>query len=180
MYNETVISLAYTDGELLARRFSFCVLKNMKKIPLTRGKYALVDEDDYEVLSKSKWSLHSAGYAIRSANRKLVYMHRLVTGAKNGEYVDHINGNKLDNRRGNLRICTCVQNFWNNKVHSKATGYKGVWKNTGKRHRFAAVISVNYKRIYLGNFKTKEEAAKAYNEAAKRYKGEFAVLNVVL
>ena len=159
----------------------------MKKIKLTRGRETLVDDDDFQKFYKYlglSWCCSSHGYATASKMENRVttnfYLHRLVVGAKRGEMVDHINHDKLDNRKENLRLCTPAQNNWNRKVKkSKRTGYIGVWKDYGKRYGFSAMITVNGKRTYLGRFNTKEKAALAYNEAAVRLKGEFAVLNVV-
>lgn len=158
----------------------------MKEILLGNGEKTLVDDEDYKKFVNYlgvSWSKTSHGYV---ATKKMVnyrvthfYLHRLVIDAKDGETVDHINRNRLDNRKSNLRICTQAQNCWNNDKKSKRSGYKGVWKDYGKRHGYSAVITVSGERTYLGHFDTKEKAALAYNEAAVNLKGEFAVLNVV-
>lgn len=145
----------------------------VKQIPLTQGKFALVDAEDYEWLMGYKWMFNSGGYAIRYTP-----MHRAIIDAPTHLVVDHINGNRLDNRKCNLRICTRAENHRNTKGHhNRSAKYKGVvrWRN-----KFKARIRINYKLIYLGLFSTQKEAALAYNEAAKKYFGRFARLNEVI
>jgi hypothetical protein len=157
----------------------------MKEIPLTRGKTAIVDDADYEWLSQWKWCAGVGGsgtkcYAVRHQGtgikkRKMVLMHRIITNTPDGMECDHINGNSLDNRRENLRICTHMENIRNRPLSkNNTTGYKGV---VSRRGRYMVTIRLDYKRIYLGDFDTAEEAACAYDEAAKRYYGVFAKLN---
>jgi hypothetical protein len=146
----------------------------MKTIPLSQGKYAVVDEKDYEFLSQWKWSL-SNGYAVRGeykkGKRKTIYMHRLITGFKT---TDHINRNSLDNRRANLRECTVAQNAHNRvKQKNNTSGYKGVYFHKLENKWMSAIIS-NGKRIHLGYFSQKKEANEAYKKAALIYHGEFA------
>jgi len=150
---------------------------------------ALVDDDDFEELNQWKWSVVKSGdnyYAMRSkylgkvdGKMKFLHfsMHRVITNAKKCEQIDHINGNGLDNRKNNLRACTQSENQ-RNRSHTKnnTTGYKGVHPN---RERFRASIQVNKKDIHIGYYKTPIEAATAYNNAALKYHGEFARLNVI-
>lgn len=146
-----------------------------------------VDDDIYECYKDYKWSLDGKGYpkvTVPSLTNRSGYttlkLHRLITKPKSGEQVDHINGNKLDNRRSNLRLCNNSQNQMN---QSKKKGvfrsdYKGVcWKK--QQGKWYARIGVNYKRIHLGYFNTEKEAALAYNAAALKYFGEFARLNII-
>lgn len=156
----------------------------MKKIKLTQGKVALVDDEDFEELNKHKWFIYSIGYAARyirinKTKRKMISMHRIIMGRPAGMEVDHINHNILDNRKKNLRIVTHGQNMYNMKLSkSNTSGYKGVsWSKTAKK--WSGLIQVNNKSIWLGNFKIKEDAAMAYNEAARKYHGEFAKLNKI-
>lgn len=154
----------------------------MKKIKLTQEKYAMVDDDDYEFLSQFNWYAfknHGTYRAVRCASglKRTVYMSRDLMKPLSGMVVDHINGDTLDNRKCNLRVCTSAENIRNRKLHKNSiSGYKGVRKQ-GKNWR--ATIRANDKRIFLGVFNTKEEAAAAYNEASKKYHGEFARINTI-
>lgn len=155
----------------------------MKTIPLTRGKVALVDDEDYEDIAADTWHCNNSGYAVRNRPRSdqktfgcKEHMHRRIMGldAKDSREVDHINGNPLDNRRANLRVCTHAENT-RNQIPRKgnASGLKGVYwhKETGK---WRALIKAGGRSVSLGLFKTKEQAHQAYCEAAKKYFGEFA------
>lgn len=147
-----------------------------KEIPLTQGKVALVDDEDYEWLTQWKWHYSARGYAVRSCREpkpQSVRMHRVIVGAEPSEEVDHINGDKLDNRRCNLRKCTHAENMRNMKFRD-GVSHKGI-----KRHKskWAAQITVNGKHIYLGLFNTEVEAAKAYDAAAREHFAEFAKTN---
>jgi hypothetical protein len=159
----------------------------MKKIPLTQGKFAIVDDEDYELLSQRKWCAIKWGNtfaAITNGQKnikghpEMIYMHRLIIGLKKGQrlQVDHINHNGLDNRGCNLRLCTAQQNQWNyTKASNKSSKYKGVCRH--KCGGWTAYINKNKKLIYLGYFKTEIEAAETYNAKAKELFGEFAKLN---
>jgi hypothetical protein len=154
-----------------------------KMIPLNGGKTALVDDADYEYLSQWKWQYN--GYAMRLTSRSLpinrttVLMHRVIMDAPHGMEVDHINGNKLDNRRSNLRICTSTENKHNRGVYrNSTTGSKGVTFNKREKKFKVSIRIGNGKRLHLGYFTNLGEATRAYDEAAKKYHGEFARLNV--
>jgi hypothetical protein len=151
----------------------------MKEIPITRGKVALVDDEDYEYLTQTSWCCLNNGYAMRGRKDVPELMHRIIMNAKDREYVDHINHNRLDNRKCNLRIATKTQNEANKKLQRNSTsGYKGV--SLEKRtNRWVAYIGSNKNRKYLGLYASKEEAAKAYNKAAIELYGEFALLNEI-
>jgi hypothetical protein len=160
----------------------------MKKIELTQGYYTIVDDEDFEMLNKLRWKVKikpsGKRYAEISRNGTTIRMHRFILNLKTNDkkIVDHINGDGLDNRRSNLRICTSFQNQHNRKINKNSTsGYKGVYFEKGKwfSKRWAAQISVNNKHIKLGYFETAEEAARAYNEAAIKYHGEFANINEI-
>lgn len=151
----------------------------MKKIELTRGKVALVDDCDFEFLKQFRWFYATNGYAVRNEKDTQVYMHRVVKMTPRGKETDHINGNKLDNRRENLRECSGAENRWNKGAHrDSASGYKGVffYKKTGK---WEVQIMAKGRRHHLGYFIEKIEAAKAYNAAAIRLHGDFVKLNAV-
>lgn len=155
----------------------------MKEIPLTKGKVALVDDEDFEWLNQWKWYCHSNNYACRRVTKNgkswISYMHKEILDSPGN--TDHINGNGLDNRRSNLRSCTQQQNMRNQRpVRKRASKFKGVY-NTGKGKRKpwrAAIGDCGYKHI--GYFWTQEEAAVAYNKEATRRFGEFANLNEVV
>jgi len=158
-----------------------------RRIPLTQGKYAIVDPEDYHRLRKDKWYAQKGPhtfYAVRSltngknAPRKNAYMHHLVIDIPPGMYCDHINHNGLDNRKANLRPATGTQNVWHRRKFKKPSRskYKGIdWSKDVNRWR--ARIRVNGRRIYLGSFKNEIDAARAYDKAARRYHGQFAALN---
>ena len=155
----------------------------MKKIPLTKGQFTMVDDDMYEELSKYKWCAHwapsiNAFYAVRTAGT-LIHMHRVVMDCQKGLVVDHINHNPLDNQRGNLRICTHGQNLMNRKIGPKnKSGYKGVsWDKVNMKWK--AQISVNNKTRSIGRFIDILDAARAYNKAALKYYGDFAYMNII-
>ncbi len=158
--------------------------KRAKRIPLTKGMFAIVDTENYDNRMKWKWSVlkgKNTWYAIRCIRSKektiYIYMHRLLLDLKKGEKGDHKDHNGLNNRMDNLRKCTHSQNMKNmKKPKNNTSGQKGVSK---ERKGWRAIIIADKKRFYLGNFKTKEEAALAYNEAAKKLHGEFAYLNTI-
>jgi len=154
----------------------------MKEIPLTRGKVTLVDDEDFEWLNQWKWQCSASGYAIRRLPRPIretIWMHREIMHTPKGMDTDHINCNRSDNRRCNLRICTRSQNKANAFIQANNTsGYKGI-KWHGREKLWLAYIQVNGKECYLGSYKTKEDAALAYNNGAIKYFGEFAKINVI-
>ena len=156
----------------------------MIEIPLTQGQVALIDDEDYELVSQYKWYAHwnpdtQSFYAVTKirkpdGTRDMLRMHRLVMNAKKGEYVDHINHDTIDNQKENLRLCSCSENLYNQGCKSSNTsGYKGVnWHKRDKK--WQALIRVSGKRIHLGYFATKEEAYEAYCKAALELHGEFS------
>ena len=161
----------------------------MKTIPLSRGYVALVDDEDYESLSQHKWyaivGRGGRAYARRAirisvGQQKIVPMHRVIMGltANDPRQVDHVNGNGLDNRRCNLRTCTNAENQHNQRpVRGGTSKYKGVsWHIDSGLWR--AYISINKKIRHIGTFKTEIEAARAYDNMAREFFGEFANLNI--
>ena len=165
----------------------------MKEIQLTQGQVALVDDEDYERVSQFKWhALFFPKYAnggrfmaARSCRLlevpRTVLLHRFVMDAQHGQIIDHIDGNPLNNQRGNLRFASHCENGRNNlyllQKHN-TSGFRGVSWNKHK-NKWSAQIKFGGKQSYLGVFTDKLEAAKAYNEAAKKYHGEFATLNPI-
>lgn len=159
----------------------------MKSIPLTQGKVTLVDDEDYEYLNQWKWHTEKSDggntyYAVRNIQlgfkkRTTTKMHRVIMNTPTDMQVDHIDMNGLNNQRSNLRNVTQSQNQRNREVQrNNQTGYKGVGRTKNKR-RFRARIKIGRQSIVLGYFLDAKEAALAYDEAAKKYHGEFARLN---
>ncbi|MHC4424285.1 MAG: HNH endonuclease [Planctomycetota bacterium] len=152
-----------------------------KRIPLTRGKFAIVDDEDHERLKGHKWYLvkgKSTYYAAtRLGNDKIISMHRMIMNLPEGREVDHINHDGLDNQKHNLRICTHKQNCRNRSPNRNSlSSYKGVTRFWGK---WVAILHSEGKHHYLGRYKSEIEAAKAYDAKAQELFGEFACLNFV-
>jgi len=156
-----------------------------RRIPLTQGKYAIVDPEDFERLNKHKWfavkssNTFYAGRTIKAGKKFIsVRMHREIIHPPGHLLVDHINHNGLDNRKANLRPATCAQNTYNRRQFrkDKTSKYTGV---SWRKHKKKWVVIICYKRknIIVGYFKDEKQAAKAYDKAAKKYHGEFASLN---
>ena len=147
--------------------------ENTKTIPLTRDTVAIVDAEDHDVLVNiGKWH-NLRGYAVHGWGGCRVYMHRFVIGTPPDMITDHINGNGLDNRKCNLRIATTRQNRHNSQRRSKS-GYKGVYLRYGK---WVSSIKDRNKQLHLGVFENQGDAARAYDEAARRIFGVFAKTN---
>jgi hypothetical protein len=161
-----------------------------RRIRLTRGQWAKVDPEWYERLKRYKWHVNMEGkggkgyYATRMIRKKgkciKIWMHKVVLPGRKGFVVDHINRDKLDNRRANLRVATPKQNVWNSErgKNQGLSKYKGVtFDRRSKNKKWRAVLCADGKFIRLGYFADEVEAARAYDRAALKYKGEFAVLN---
>jgi hypothetical protein len=169
----------------------------MKKIKIKSDKYpniyTLVDDEDYDYLNQWTWNVSKGKldtlYVVRikcgktRKDQKTISMHRTIMNFPKDKVVDHIDHNALNNQKSNLRICTQTQNKRNSRKRNKCkSSYKGVYCRNQKEKRnklWVARINVNNNVIYIGGYKTEKEAAIAYNEAAKKYFGEFAYLNVI-
>jgi hypothetical protein len=146
---------------------------------LTRGFVATVDKADYESLTQCKWTTLVTGgkaYAIRSHKGRTILMHRQIMNPPPGMVVDHIDGNGLNNRRGNLRICTRRQNVCNSRPRRSRSKYKGV-RYEKRRRTWVAEITHLGRKIYLGSFASETTAAEAYDHKAKELFGHFAKPN---
>jgi len=162
-----------------------------KKIPLTQGKFAIVDDEDYEELNKYKWQARIGAntyYAYRGITKngktKILFMHEQIMNPPKNMDTDHIDRNGLNNRRSNLRICSRSQNMHNIVARGKTSKYKGVsWEigqiYKGKQYpgRWRAGIKQDYKTYHLGSFNSEIEAAKAYDRKAIELYKEFANTN---
>lgn len=147
----------------------------MKTISLGNDRYTIVDDADFFFLSQWRW-YYNKHYAFRMDANTMVYMHRLIMGNPKGYEVDHINNDKLDNRRENLRLVTRSVNEQNKPSPNGTSKFKGVhW--AGKARKWRAGIKVNYRMIHLPYFESEEDAARAYDRAARLYFGELAYQN---
>ncbi len=145
-------------------------------VPLGNKIYALVSPEDYPQVMEHSWTLHSGGYAKAGGAKFSGYLHRFIMGSPPNLEIDHVNKNKLDCRRENLRVCTSQENKWNTRPRNKTSKYKGVsWSKVVKKWR--SVIKRGGKTTTLGFFNKEAEAATAYDHTAKEFGGEFAYLN---
>lgn len=161
----------------------------MKEIPLTQGKFSIVNDIDYAFLMQRKWYF-SKGYAVRHSRksdgfhtRKSIYMHRIVLSRKLGhsdfENGDHKNRERLDNRRGNLRPATYPQDKANTKIRGGSSKFKGVCWRKDKKKWHVQIGFHGSRNRHVGYFNDEIEAAKAYNKVALEYFGNFACVNSV-
>lgn len=154
----------------------------MKLLQLSQGKFAKVDAEDYERLIAWKWT-YSEGYAYRlktiNKKSKKIWLHRFINETPDGKYTDHINGDRLDCRKINLRTCSYAENNRNARTRKdNKSGYRGVyWEKSCKKWR--TVISFDGKKNCLGFFNNVLDAAIAYNKKAKELHGDFARLNEI-
>lgn len=158
-----------------------CYYIAMKRLMVKRKprKYAIIDSEDHPKLAQYRWGLAGGSkqdgyYAARTEAGQTIYLHRQVMGAKKGQEVDHINGNRLDARKKNLRFVTSTQNKWNMRLRKdNRHGCKGLrWREDVKSWRVN--VKVEGKEIQIGYFKRKRDAIKARREAEKKYYGEYA------
>lgn len=160
-------------------RPSLLVSRSFRPITLVNGGVTLVDLDDFDALSQYRWRSIPRGYVTRSELRGgrhfIVLMHRQLLDAQDGEYVDHINRDPRDNRRSNLRLCNMGQNNANSaKQINNTSGFKGVFRNGTA---WEARIRVQGRLLYLGRYTKARDAARAYDAAALKHWGEYALLN---
>lgn len=164
----------------------------MKTIPVRNrfdpDCFAMVDDEDYEMLSKHGWGITGRLYkgnkwlyaatVIRVDLRvyKSVSMHRMIMNAQKGQIVDHIDGNRFNNQKDNLRFCTHTENMRNRAKHRTKNKYKGVYKNS-RGKKFKAMIFEDGKLRVLGSFESEIEAAFVYDKAAMDIHGDFANTN---
>lgn len=154
----------------------------MKYIPLSKGKFAIVDDDDYAYLMQWKWyaqkgkgTFYAARHESFADGRRIVYMHRQMLNVPAHQETDHINHNGLDNRQCNLRLCSGSENQHNQLPQTNCESkYKGVFRNAAN---WQARITCDYKAIHLGTYGSEAQAAKAYDAKAKALYGEFAETN---
>jgi hypothetical protein len=159
-------------------RKNHSTLLTMKTLPLTRGRVAIIDDADYEALSQFKWcySGGDSGYAVRRVSKaeggRIVYLHRLIAKAQEGEVVDHINRDKMDNTRANLRLVTAQHNVINRPIHKRnKTGIKGVYMSPfGK---YVVNMSLNNRTKYLGTFDTLDQAEACRAAACEKFYGVY-------
>ena len=158
-----------------------------KQIPLTKGKFSIVDDADFEWLSQWKWHYGTNGYAVRTENyydldgtRKCrkIGMHRHILGINGDLCGDHKDGNTLNNQRYNLRVATSSQNQMNRIFpRSSSSQYKGVSWSKAREKWKVSIVKLG-KRKHLGYFNSEQDAALVYNFAAHNNFGEFAAFNV--
>ena len=151
----------------------------MRKIKLTKGQHTIVDDEDFDYLNQWSWHLATGGYAMRSTHtgsakngtRKKIHlwMHRIINGTPSDLFTDHINRNRLDNRKSNLRTVTKRQNQLNRgKQKNNTSGYKGVYRHTSN-NKWIAQIKTAEKVKNLGSFDDVNDAIKARKEAERLY-----------
>lgn len=156
----------------------------MKEIPLTQGKVALIDDEDYERVMQYNWTVYQSHkrwtfYAHCHPTTGTTELHRFILGLKRGDrvMVDHRNGNGLDNQKSNLRICSYSENQWNHVIPiNNTSGYIGIGYHK-KSKKWYARSCVQRKHFYLGSFDNKNKAAIAHDKAVLHLHGDFATLN---
>lgn len=156
----------------------------MKLIPLTQGYFTKVDDDDFRKYAIYRWHVGFGGKnkkyprPMRGSHKgKYFYLYREITNCPKGMMVDHINGDTLDNRKCNLRICNRSENLLNSSFNKNNTsGFKGViWHSQNKK--WQAKATINKKQIYFGSSNDKVEAAKMYDEGITKLFGELCFTN---
>jgi hypothetical protein len=153
--------------------------ETVRHIPLTQGKYAIIDAADFERVAQFNWCASVSGnrvYARCNIEGRSVFLHRFLTNAPKGMVVDHIDHDGLNDRQSNLRICTFQENLHNSRPHGKSSRFKGVcWDKAGRR--WVVYICHNRRSRFVGHFTDEIEAARAYDRKAYELFGEYAYLN---
>jgi hypothetical protein len=171
----------------LNRRFGMSIVNgNVVEVKLSRGMVTIIDATDADVVNKHKWYAHRGNttfYARCGGGlQKAVLLHRMILEVPHGLYVDHINGDGLDNRRENLRLCTTSQNKHNGRKYRRPGGCSSVFKGVSRvvernrRIRWRTCVTVNGTK-YEMSFDTELSAARMYDELAREHFGEFAKTN---
>lgn len=157
--------IVYSDG------YAEIILYNIRCEEVARTKINLEDVDK---VKQFKWGLTEHGYVVALVEGKRTYLHKFLIDKNNSSYIDHINGNRLDNRKSNLRKCTNQQNCCNTRLSkNNSSGITGVYWSKEK-NKWTAQIMVNRKCIYLGRYDNIDEAIKARREAEYKYFGKFS------
>ena len=153
----------------------------VREVPVSGGRTALIDEADYESIQHWKWSSCRKRHTfavyravLEQGKSRRIYLSRFIMQAPSGLFVDHENGDGLDNRRDNLRLCTHTENNRHRcrPQSTNTSGHRGVfWERGAKKWR--AQLSVNNRNVHLGMFLTVEDAGNAYRQAAVSRYGEF-------
>ena len=153
--------------------------EDVVRIPLGNGVHALIDEADAELVAGYDWRFFKTGYAYAPVGRKYILLHRLVMNVDSSkQFVDHIDGDRLNNQRHNLRLCTHAENMRNRTSTTGTSRFKGVYAT--KAGTWRSAISLNGVRHRLGTFTSEVKAAMAYDKAARELHGEFARTNADL
>lgn len=154
------------------------IINTMKIIPLNKGKEALVDDEDFDMLSRYHWYCDVHGY-VRTSTPYKMYMHRLIMNPPKNMQIDHSDNNRLNNQRSNLRICSESQNRMNAQLRKTSkSGYKGVsW--TTEKQRWKVQLRKDGKNVVSKYFQDKHEAARYYNQKAIEFFGDYAWLNTI-
>lgn len=175
---QSMIRYGHPYGKARKSTNVFSIKGNVLTVKTKSGDTIMTDLDDFDQLNKYSWCVSKTGYAVANIGNKVTKMHRYILGVKNTcEVVDHINGNKLDNRKENLRICTQAENS-RNKTISNEYGVPGI--RLTKHGKFNVRITVNKNEIHIGNYSTLKEAIDARLEAERNYYGEFGkMVNMV-
>jgi hypothetical protein len=165
----------YGTTEKIGRKSTniFVISGDVMTVHTKSGDVIIADAEDYDKLSKYSWCISKTGYAVANINGKVTKMHRYILDDADGYIIDHSNGNRLDNRKLNLRKCTNTENARNVSVSKNSrSGVLGV--RITPNNRYVATIMVNRKTIYIGTYDTLAEAKTARMKAEIKYFGEYA------